>query len=142
MIAKATWFNRRKYSGWGLTPKNWQGVVYIMGIAAIVAIIQNLGFNETYKLIISIVLIIFILVDLLQAMAAIKLDEREQKIEAIAERNASWTMVAASALSIIYVSTIGKDLNGTELIPVLILPILVGTVAKGVSNYILDRKGV
>lgn len=29
MIAQKEWFGRRKYTGWGVTPKTWQGWVYI-----------------------------------------------------------------------------------------------------------------
>ncbi len=29
MLGKPEWFERRKYSGWGLTPKTWQGWAYI-----------------------------------------------------------------------------------------------------------------
>ncbi|MCL4415238.1 MAG: hypothetical protein M1365_00835 [Actinobacteria bacterium] len=142
MIAKVNWFNRRKYTGWGLMPKTWQGVLYVMIIAGIIAFIQNLPLNEPIKMVLTGIWAIFVLIDVLQVMAAIKLDEREQKIEAIAERNASWTMVASTALVILYVSTIGKDLRGIDLMPVLIFPIFAGVIIKGLTNFILDRKGV
>jgi hypothetical protein len=142
MIAKATWFNRRKYSGWGLTPKTWQGVLYIILIAGVIAFIQSLSINETLKLVLTAGWAVFVLADFLQVMASIKLDEREQKVEAVAERNASWTMVAATVLSILYVSTLGKELKGVELMPILIFPIVAGVVVKGISNFILDRRGI
>lgn len=142
MIANASWFNRRKYSGWGLTPKSWQGILYIMIIAGVTSFILSLTLPEILKLVLTAFWVVFVLVDFFLAMASIKLDEREQKIEAIAERNASWTMVAATTLSIVYVSTLGKELRGIELMPVLIFPIFAGVVAKGLSNFILDRRGL
>jgi len=142
MIAKASWFNRRKYTGWGLMPKTWQGVLYILAVAALAVFIQSLSLDETLKMVLLGVFLVFVLIDFLQVMAAIRLDEREQKIEAIAERNASWTMVASTGLAILYLTTVGKELKGIELMPVLIFPILAGVIVKGLSNFILERRGV
>jgi hypothetical protein len=142
MIAKTNWFNRRKYSGWGLSPRNWQGFAYIIFIVVTLLVIQSLVLNETLKIICMGALIVFFLIDTLQVMASIKLDEREQKIEAIAERNASWTMVGSSVVTILYVTTLGKDIKETELTPFLIFPIIAGVVAKALSNFIMDRAGV
>jgi hypothetical protein len=142
MIAQTAWFNKRKYSGWGLTPKTWQGFVYILIIAGAAVLTQSLSIDPSLKIILMGVWIVFVLIDMLQVMASIKLDEREQKIEAIAERNASWTMVASMALEVLYVSTLGKDLKGIDLMPVLIFPMVAGVIVKGVSNFILDRQGV
>lgn len=140
MIAKSTWFNRRKYTGWGLTPKNLQGVIYVIGIAGVFILIQRLVIGEAARMVLSAVWMVFVLIDVLQVMASIRLDEREQKIEAIAERNAAWTMVAITVLIIIYVASLGKELRGVELVPVLVFPIIAGTIAKGLSHFILDRK--
>jgi hypothetical protein len=142
MIANTAWFNRRKYTGWGLTPKTWQGVVYILIIAGTTIFIQSISLDETLKMVLTAVWVVFVLIDLLQVMALIKLDEREKKIEAIAERNASWTMVTSIALILLYVSTIGKELQGQELIPLLILPMIAGVVVKGISNILLEKKGI
>lgn len=142
MIAKAAWFNRRKYTGWGLSPRNWQGVLYIIIIAGTIAFIQSASLNETLKLVLTAGWAVFVLIDTLQVMASIKLDEREQKIEAIAERNASWTMVASTVLTILYITTIGKELKGIDLIPAMIFPVAAGVIVKALSNFILDRRGV
>ena len=66
----------------------------------------------------------------------------EQRIEAIAERNASWTMVTATAVVILYVTTIGNQQRGIDLLPALIFPIVAGLVVKGISNFILERRGL
>lgn len=142
MIAKAAWFTKRKYSGWGLTPNTWQGALYIILIAGAIACIQSLPLTETIKMISTGAWTIFVFIDILCAMASIKLDEREQKIEAVAERNAAWTMVASSVFSLLYITTIGKELKGTGLVPAFILPIIAGTIAKGVSHFILDKRGI
>jgi len=140
MIAKAEWFNRRKYTGWGLVPKTWQGVLYIFIITVIFALIASLSIDKPFKMVLTGTWIVFILIDVLRLMASLKLDEREQKIEAIAERNASWAMVASIVLSMLYVTTLGKELRGVELTPALIFPIAVGVIVKGLSNFILDRR--
>lgn len=142
MIAKVAWFNRRKYTGWGLTPRTWQGILYILTIVIVIFFISSLSINETIKMALTGAWVIFVLVDILWVMASIKLDEREQKIEAIAERNASWAMVGSTILSIVYITTIGKNLKGIDIVPVLIFPLIIGVIVKGVSNFVLDRQGL
>src|SRR5512138_2072551 len=142
MIAKVAWFEKRKYTGWGLSPKSWQGYVYIMLIAAVVGFIQAFPFSDIVKMILSVGWVVFVLIDILQVMTSFKLDEREQKMEAIAERNASWTMVAATVLAIFYTMSFGKELKGQEFMPVLIFPIIAGVIAKGISNFVLDKRGI
>lgn len=142
MIGKAKWFNRRKYTGWGLMPKTWQGVLYVIVIVVVIGFIQSLHFDETLKLILTSIWAVLVVADVLKIMASMKLDEREQKVEAIAERNASWTMVASLALSVLYVTTLGKELKGIDLMPALIFPIAAGVIVKALSNFILDRRGI
>jgi hypothetical protein len=142
MIAQTNWFNRRKYTGWGLTPKTWQGFLYVGIIAGVAVLFQSLPIEENMKMELTVGWVVLILIDVLQVMASFKLDEREQKIEAIAERNASWTMVTALALVVLYVATIGSNVTGTELMPILISPLIAGVVVKGLSNFILDRRGI
>jgi hypothetical protein len=142
MIAQAKWFSRRKYTGWGVSPSTWQGYVYILCIAAIAAVIQSIPVDATLKMVLTGILVAFICIDVLHVMASLKLDELEQKIEAIAERNAAWTMVSFSILSIVFVTTIGKELKGPEVAPVIIFPIIAGVIVKGITNYILERRGI
>lgn len=142
MIAKAKWFNRRKYTGWGLEPKTWQGFLYVGVLVTVLVLIQSLPLEAGWKIGLSVGGVVFILVDVLQALASIKLDEREQKMETMAERNASWTMVTALAFSIIYLTTLGNNMVGSELIPLVVLPIILGMIAKGVTYYVLEKRGV
>lgn len=142
MIAQATWFTRRKYTGWGVSPNTWQGFLYIVAIAGIATGIQMLPVTESTKIISTGVLVAFICIDVLQVMAKLKLDELEQKMEAIAERNAAWAMVASTVLTVLYVSTVGKEMKGIDLVPVIILPIITGVIVKGITNYILEKRGI
>ncbi len=142
MIGQAKWFTRRKYTGWGLMPRTWQGIAYVVVVAGLIAFLLGLQIDPTIKLVATSVLAILVVFDVLSVMASMKLDEREQKNEAIAERNASWVMVASIALSILYVTTLGKELRGEELMPVLILPIALGAIVKALTHFILDRTGV
>jgi hypothetical protein len=142
MIAKQEWFTRRKYTGWGLSPKTWQGWVYVGMIAVVAVFIQSLPLAEDWKMGLTMGLIALIAIDVLHVMTSIKLDEREQKIESTAERNASWAMVTASVITILYVATIGGDSKGVELMPALIFPLMAGVVAKGLSNFILSRREI
>lgn len=142
MIAQASWFNRRKYTGWGLTPKTWEGWVYMGVLIAVLLLIQSLPLEVNWKIGATIGVVLLVLVDVLQAMAAIKLDEREQKIETLAERNASWTMVTASAMGIIYIATLGQEMVGRELIPIILSPVMLGMVMKGLTYLVLEKKGV
>jgi hypothetical protein len=142
MIAQTSWFNRRKYTGWGLTPKTWQGFLYVGIIVIVEILIQSLPLGDGLKMGLTIVWVALISIDVLHVMASIKMDEREQKIEAITERNASWAMVSALVIVLLYVTTIGSNLKGTELMPVLIFPLIAGVTVKGLSNYILDKRGI
>lgn len=142
MIAQPKWFSRRKYTGWGVSPSTWQGNVYILCFAVVAAIIQSIPVSESLKIVFTGVLVAFICIDVLQVMAKLKLDELEQKIEAIAERNAAWAMVASTVMSIFYVTTLGKELKGVELMPVIIFPIIIGVIVKGITNYILEKRGI
>ncbi len=140
MIGKPHWFNRRKYSGWGLMPKTWEGWAYIGVGAGMVALIQTLPIDPQLKFYSYLGIGALFLFDILHIMAGIKMDEREAKIEAMAERNASWTMVATVALTIVYVAQVDVDISNQELLPILIIPLLVGVVAKSLSNLYLQNK--
>lgn len=140
MIANANWFNRRKYTGWGVTPKTWQGFLYTAVVVGMYVVISNFLTEATIKMFFVGFWTLLIVIDMLQLMASIQTDEREQKIEAIAGRNASWALVAALGLSALFVTTIGKELKGENLLPAFIFPIIIGAVAKGLSNFILERR--
>lgn len=141
MFAKTQWFQKRKYGGWGLTPKTWQGWVYVLGFVAVMAIIQSLGFiNEEVKKIVSGLVIGLFILDILRIMFQLKKDELEVQFEAIAERNASWAMVVVLTAGILYQVLISatKDIYAVD--PFLIMALVIGVLAKGLSYLILERK--
>lgn len=123
-------------------PKTWQGVIYFIVAIGIFYLIQKLPIADIFKILFTAVAAVVLLIDILSIMASIKLDEREAKIEAIAERNASWTMVATLAILALYFSVFPQDINSKDIIFILISPVAVGVVVKAASNFILDQKGI
>jgi len=142
MIGKKEWFYRRKYSGWGLTPRTWQGFLYVSAIIAVGFLINKLLIDPDFKMIISTIMISVLVADVLHIMATIKLDEREAKMEALAERNASWAMVGALAILIIYLSLNDKTLNARELIPFVLFPMITGLIAKAMTAFLLKDRAL
>lgn len=139
MIARQEWFTRRKYTGWGLSPKTWQGWVYVLGFVAIVMGIQAVALEDIWKTRITLVLVVWLLIDVFTAMASIKLDERERENEAIAERNASWTMVSTIAVMIIGTIMLGQRMSVEYFTMFMAMPLITGVVAKGLTHYLLNK---
>lgn len=141
MIGKAEWFKRRKYGGWGLTPKTWQGWVYVA-----VSMIPLISFHifqlwdTKTRAIVTIVWIAIIVVDSIEMMIKLKKDEREIIHEALAERNALWGMMAVLIIGLLY-QVIISAIRGIIQIDWWILGALfVGIIIKSISNLYLDRK--
>lgn len=102
MIGKPQWFIRRKYTGWGLTPKTWQGWVYILGFCvAPLLLVSALSFDEEVKLTAIGIWVGVILADVIHVMLSIKVDERERLHEAIADRNALWSIMLMLTLAMV-----------------------------------------
>jgi len=141
MIGKANWFTRRKYMGWGIYPKTWQGLVYVFIFILLVVLVQLLPISVNAKLITTIVLVALLLVDVVHIMLTMKKDERETKHEAIADRNALWVLLLVLIVGILY-QTITTSLKGLtpEVDYFLIAAILGAVIAKGLTNYYLDHK--
>lgn len=142
MLGKADWFQRRKYLGWGIYPKKWQGWVYILIFILLVAVVQLLPIPDVNtKLIITTVLVAILLIDVVHIMLTMKKDERETKHEAIADRNALWVMLGVLIVGILY-QTISATLKGQ--VPTvdyfLIAALLASVLAKGLTNLYLDKK--
>lgn len=141
MLAKAVWFQKRKYTGWGVNPKTWQGWVYIAGFIFVLTLMQSAPFLSSFvKNVFSVVLVVFLLIDTLQVMAAFDKDELEERNEAIAERNASWAMVVTLTIGIIYPIISKGAENSSEINPFLIAALVVGFMVKAVSYFIIEKK--
>lgn len=141
MIGKAEWFTRRKYGGWGLFPKVWQGWVYVLAIATPFILMQYTNFlSEKAKIVFMVVWGIIIAVDMIDIMARLKLDEREKIHEAMAERNALWAVIVVITAGVAYQVSSGIVKGIVDVDPFLIAAVAVGLIVKAVSNLYLDRK--
>jgi uncharacterized membrane protein YiaA len=143
MIAKTHWFQKRKYGGWGLIPKSWQGWAYIALVMAALLVFQSLPWwNNLTRLVATGIWILFLVLDALPVMIALKKDELETRLEAIAERNASWTMVMIITLGLVYQVITSSLQQKVEFDPFLASALLGGAFIKGLSYYRLERHGL
>ena len=78
MIGKSEWFERRKYGGWGITPKTWQGYVYIIGFVVSLSFFMALPIWDlkTRYIILGVWLLVFF-ADVIDIMRNMKKDERK-----------------------------------------------------------------
>lgn len=142
MIAKPEWFSTRKYSGWGVTPRSWQGWAYTIAIIVALLIFVTIpDLDEQVRTAGTVLWMAFVVLDILPIMVTIKKDEREYKNEAIAERNAAWFMVLVLVIGIVYELVISSLNHELSINWFLVLALLGGAVVKGVSNYSMDKKG-
>lgn len=143
MIGRPKWFQRRKYGGWGITPKTWQGYVYLAAILIPFIIFQALPFwTNSTRLWVTIGWMTFLLIDVVDIMIRLKKDEREYKIEAIAERNAAWFMSIIAAIAIAYEAIISGLTQTFQVDIFLIILLFGGMLVKTISNVILERKSL
>jgi hypothetical protein len=141
MLGKPKWFQRRKYAGWGLFPRTWEGWVYIAVAIAVGALIQYLPFgNEQTKTILTMVFVAGVALDVIHIMAHLPMDERERIHEAIAERNALWAILAALCAGIGWQTATSVLTNSVQIDPVLIAALIIGVIAKAITNIYLDKK--
>jgi hypothetical protein len=143
MIGKPEWFGRRKYGGWGIYPKKWQAWAYMGAVFLPFVIFQALPFwDNPTRTIVTIVWIGLFALDSIHIMLNLKKDEMEKKIEAIAERNAAWTMVAVIAAGVAFEVARSAVNREFAVDPFLIGAIVAGLLAKAGTNIYLERKGV
>lgn len=142
MIGKPEWFKRRKYGGWGIFPKTWQGWVYIAAIIVPFMIFNALPFwSEKTKMIATLIWLAFLAIDVAHIMIKMKKDEREKLHEAIAERNALWVMIAVIVIGIGYQTARASVLQDfTNVDWFLIAALFAAVIAKAITNIYLDRK--
>ncbi len=144
MIGNPKWFKRRLYTGWGITPKYWQGWAYILGITALTLmaslITYLIGISEKYRLITLVILLSIIIIDFVDIARKIKQDERESLHEAIAERNVAWFITLVLCIGIISQLIISILHNRLYIDPFIITALIGGTIVKGFSNWYLADK--
>lgn len=141
MLGKPEWFARRKYSGWGFSPKTWQGWVYILAIIAPILIVTSLPISGRAQTIFMIVWAVIFAIDFIDIILHLEKDERERIHEAIAERNALWAIITVLAFGLAYQAASGIAAYGAlKVDPVILIALGAGLIVKIVSNVYLDRK--
>lgn len=138
---RSNWFSRRKYGGWGLTPKTWQGWVYVLVIMIpvfVVSLIPSLTDMQRIVGIMAWIAVIFI--DVSYIMVKMKKDERETIHEAIAERNALYGVLFVLIIGLLY------EMFSAALQEKIYIDwwtfgaLFVGTILKSATNIYLDKK--
>lgn len=142
MIGKPQWFGRRKYGGWGVWPKTWQGWVYVAAVLGVFFIINAITFAKpAYQTWAFGAWLVILGVDIIDIMIRMPRDEREKMHEAIAERNAMWAMILVLAAGLAYRAALASAQNNLYIDPVIIAAIATGLAVKAASNVYLERKG-
>ena len=141
MLGKPQWFQRRKYAGWGIAPKTYQGWLYLLVLILGLLFIQFMSWpGENTQIILMFIWVGVFVLDTIDIMIRIPRDERDRLHEAFAERNALWVMVIVLAIGIAY-RTAQSIASGTVYIdPVIIIALFAGLAAKAVTNIYLDKK--
>jgi len=141
MIGKPEWFERRKYGGWGLHPKNWKGWTYTVTFMIILLGFHLIPFWSTLtRTIFTGVWALILIIDTLSIMAQMNLDEREKIHEAFAERNALWGVLAVLIIGFIYEAIKNGLQEKFYVNPFIAAAIIVGLIIKAASNIYLDKK--
>jgi hypothetical protein len=140
MIGKPEWFKRRKYAGWGMTPRTWQGWVYVAVFMTLI-----IGFHaiptldNTTRTVGTMLWVLVIGIDSIDIMIHLKKDERSHMHEAIAERNAAWFMVIVLALGVAYQGISSGLQQRLYVDPIIIIALFGGLAVKAGSNIYLER---
>lgn len=143
MIAKSEWFKRRKYAGWGVSPKNWKGWIYIALVMFPFIVFQSLPYwNTEVRLYATVAWILFLMLDITPIMVTPDRDERERKNEAVAERNAAWFMVMILVIALTYQVISSALQQALEINWFIVVALFGGALIKTITNVYLDRRGL
>jgi Zn-dependent protease len=141
MIGKPEWFKRRKYLGWGIQPKTWQGWVYIAVFMIPFIIFNALPiWNTETRLAFVITWILVLVIDVFDIMAKLKHDEREKIHEAIAERNALWGVIIVLIIGVFYDLVLSALQQTVYVNPFIVGALIIALLIKSISNIYLDKK--
>lgn len=144
IIAKPEWFERRKYGGWGVGIKTWQGAVYLLLLflsLVVMIIISYLFLKSIIAMFVFIGLwLLFLFIDLGPITWKLKRDERETMHEAIAERNAAWGMMFVLVIGVLIEMIYNIIINRTIYVnPFIVIALIVGIIIKSITNYKLEK---
>ncbi len=141
MIGKPEWFQRRKYTGWGIVPKTWQGYVYLAVIIVPFILFQALPYwSARTRTIAMIVWAVIFGIDAIDIMIRMKRDERERMHEAIAERNALWFVIIVLAIGIAYDAASNAAQSIMDVNPFMAAAVIGALVIKIATNLYLEHK--
>jgi DMSO reductase anchor subunit len=140
IIAKPEWFERRKYTGWGVNIKTWQGGVYLAGMLSLLIALQLIpALTIEMRLVFTGIWMAFLLLDLGDVMWKLKKDERERLHEAIAERNAAWAMMFILVIGLFIELVYNAFQQKIYVDPFIVIALVAGMIIKSVTNYKLER---
>ncbi len=143
MIGKPEWFAPRKF-GWGLGLRTKKGVAYIVVAAALVSFAFSLPLPLEQRTLLAGCILAVFLADVLHIMTSVysKLDEREQRHQAMAERNSSFSAVAVLAAYIVYLALTSEQnaVGMQEKLAVPITVLLAMALAKGTTLIYLEKR--
>jgi hypothetical protein len=143
MIGRPEWFKRRKYGGWGVSPKKWQGWLYILIVLGVFAVFQALPFWEiTTRIYFTIGWAVFLFLDVGHIMVTLNRDEREFKIEALSERNAAWVMMMVLVIAVLYETFNSALAQEIRIDWFLVAALFLGMIVKTISNYVYERRAL
>lgn len=141
MIGKPEWFKRRKYTGWGIMPKTWQGYVYIAVMILPLIFFQAQPYwSDRTRMIITLAWAALLAADVIHIMIKMKRDERERLHEAIAERNAFWFMMMVLVIGIAYEVASNAANQKIYVSPFMAAAVIGAVIVKMITNIYLERK--
>lgn len=141
MIGKPNWFDIRKYSGWGLRPKAWQGWLYLLTLIVPLIVLQVIPhIDSKVRLCFTAIWLLFLMIETIDIVIKIKRDERERVHEAIAERNAAWFITLFLALALSYQAAQSALIGQILVDPIIALALVGGTLIKLFSHLYLKDK--
>ena len=142
MIAKNDWFKRRKYCGWGVSPKSLKGWLYIFSVIGVLLLFHIFPYwSIKFRIYITILWLIFLFLDIFPVMISLKKDELEMKIEAISERNAAWFMSSILVIAIIHEVIMSAFREDFSINLFIIIALFGGAIVKTISNIVLEKRG-
>ena len=142
MFANPKWFARRKWGGWGVYPVTREGWIYLAALILSVLFINTLSLPESTKQTLTFIWTVIVVLDVVLIMIRIKKDELETKMEAIAERNASWALVFVIGAGIVYQSYMSSITGTVQIDPFLFAALIVGLIVKALTHLYLRNKGL
>ena len=143
MFARREWFSRRKYGGWGVTPKDWRGIAYFIIMIGSLFIIQAiLPLTEIQRVYVSMVWLFILLIDIVPIMITVEKDEMEKRAEAISDRNAAWAMVFILLIGLLYEMVLGIQEETVRINWFILGALIMGALAKTITEIVIGRKGI